>query len=630
MKKELHPAYSVPVPYAVLDGKSGLTVGLAQYGDIVPSTRSEDSIQRNIKVDGAIHMGTDIHEGGKYRFGDGTQTAPAIAFKGSPKSGLRRSSANVIKIPINGTDVATIDSTGIHPIAVGAITPVTSDRLIGRDTAGSGAAEEITVGGNLEFTGSGGIQRGALSGDVSASAGSGTTAIGADKVLNTMLDNMAQSTIKGRAVGAGTGDPTDLTATQATAILDNLVGDSGAGGTKGLAPAPAAGDAAAGKFLKADGTWTAPATGGSHALMDGATVTDSVAVTVAKGSIPVGNSTPKWDDLVVGSDGLPIVADSAQTLGVKYGVLGIAGGGTGQATQTSAFDALAPTTTTGDIIYHNGTDNVRLAVGSTRDLMTVSAGAPAWSAPILKGHIFGLTMSNAADTVNDITVAAGEAGEESGGLLMILSSALTKQLDATWAVGDAAGGLNTGTVTANTWYEVHLIKRTDTGVVDVMFTTTANRATLPTNYTLQRRIGWIRRNASTILQFTQKGDHITLTTPINDISATATASATSRTMTVPPAALGRFRAAVLSNVSINAANGIVISEIAEADTAPTTTNGHLTIGGGDFAIMDACHFELRVDSSSQIRDRAITATGSAAYDIETFGWVDHRRRLENA
>lgn len=45
-----------------------------------------------------------------------------------------------------------------------------------------------------------------------------------------------------------------------------MVGDAGAGGTKGAAPAPAAGDAAAGKFLKADGTWAAPsvapATGG--------------------------------------------------------------------------------------------------------------------------------------------------------------------------------------------------------------------------------------------------------------------------------------------------------------------------------------------------------------------------------
>ena len=47
-----------------------------------------------------------------------------------------------------------------------------------------------------------------------------------------------------------------------TALLSNVVGDSGSGGTKGLVPAPAAGDAAAGKFLKANGTWSTPAGGG--------------------------------------------------------------------------------------------------------------------------------------------------------------------------------------------------------------------------------------------------------------------------------------------------------------------------------------------------------------------------------
>ncbi len=40
-----------------------------------------------------------------------------------------------------------------------------------------------------------------------------------------------------------------------TPTLDNFVGDSGSGGTKGVVPAPGAGDAAANKFLKADGTW---------------------------------------------------------------------------------------------------------------------------------------------------------------------------------------------------------------------------------------------------------------------------------------------------------------------------------------------------------------------------------------
>jgi hypothetical protein len=52
--------------------------------------------------------------------------------------------------------------------------------------------------------------------------------------------------------------PSDLTAAQLTAELDAMAGDNGSGGTKGLAPAPATGDAAAGKYLKADGTWSVP------------------------------------------------------------------------------------------------------------------------------------------------------------------------------------------------------------------------------------------------------------------------------------------------------------------------------------------------------------------------------------
>ena len=48
-----------------------------------------------------------------------------------------------------------------------------------------------------------------------------------------------------------------LTNAQVTVLIDPMVGDSGSGGLKGLVPAPAAGDAAANKYLKADGTWNA-------------------------------------------------------------------------------------------------------------------------------------------------------------------------------------------------------------------------------------------------------------------------------------------------------------------------------------------------------------------------------------
>lgn len=55
---------------------------------------------------------------------------------------------------------------------------------------------------------------------------------------------------------------------------------------------------------------------------------------------------------------------------ISLGTVGIANGGTGQTTQTAGFDALSPTTTKGDLIVHDGTDNVRQAAGANNQLLT--------------------------------------------------------------------------------------------------------------------------------------------------------------------------------------------------------------------------------------------------------------------
>lgn len=86
----------------------------------------------------------------------------------------------------------------------------TTDRLLGRDTAGSGNTEELTVAGGVEFTGSGGIQSSAFTGDVTKAAGGTVTTVANDSITNAKLDNMATDTLKGRDT-AGTGDPEDIT-----------------------------------------------------------------------------------------------------------------------------------------------------------------------------------------------------------------------------------------------------------------------------------------------------------------------------------------------------------------------------------------------------------------------------------
>lgn len=52
--------------------------------------------------------------------------------------------------------------------------------------------------------------------------------------------------------------------------------------------------------------------------------------------------------------------------------IAIADGGTGQTTKTPAFDALSPLTTQGDILTHDGTNNVRLALGNAGQVLKVN------------------------------------------------------------------------------------------------------------------------------------------------------------------------------------------------------------------------------------------------------------------
>lgn len=155
---------------------------------------------------------------------------------------------------------------------------------------------------------------------------------------------------------------------------------------------------AANRFLGSDGTdaaWTAPG-----AL----TRVDDTNVTLTLGGSPT----------------TALLRAASLTLGWT-GQLAISRGGTGQSTATAAFDALAPTTTTGDLIYYNGSDNVRLAVGGANTVLGVSAGAPAWQAQsyIDHGSLGGLTdddhtgytrIAGRTGTTNDTILSTSASG----------------------------------------------------------------------------------------------------------------------------------------------------------------------------------------------------------------------------
>lgn len=127
------------------------------------------------------------------------------------------------------------------------------------------------------------------------------------------------------------------TPTQVTADLIAMVGDSGAGGTKGLVPAPGAGDAAANKYLKADGTWTAISSGGqtlvTHivAASGGTHTTLGAAITAASSgdTIWVREGTYVESAITSTTTNLTIIGENVETSIISNGANNISLSGAG-------------------------------------------------------------------------------------------------------------------------------------------------------------------------------------------------------------------------------------------------------------------------------------------------------------
>lgn len=136
------------------------------------------------------------------------------------------------------------------------------------------------------------------------------------------------------------------------------------------------------------------------------------------------------------------LTESNLTLGNLGGTLPISKGGTGQTTTTAAFDALAPTTNQGDLIFHNGTNNVRLAPGTAGQLLKMSSDATAitWGA----GPSGAVEILNKTTTTNTI---AGTTTETSLYSVTIPANYLSSHglIRVTIFARNRAGALNTTT-----------------------------------------------------------------------------------------------------------------------------------------------------------------------------------------
>jgi len=226
--------------------------------------------------------------------------------------------------------------------------------------------------------------------------------------------------------------------------LPTFVGDSGTGGTAGSVPAPAAGDAEAGMFLKADGTWEVPA-----------------------GSVTsVGVSAPASLLTVTGS---PVTSSGtmALALATQGPNLVFAGPASGTASAVPTFRALSaadlPAGSGGTTIalQTNGTANntqtkLNLANGANITLTADTAGDVTVALnPTVNVTTVNTTSVSASGTVaaanysasGDITTATSHTGTATvtgngtvGGSLLVTGAATITDTPTGVEIGTAGGG----------------------------------------------------------------------------------------------------------------------------------------------------------------------------------------------
>lgn len=248
--------------------------------------------------------------------------------------------------------------------------------------------------------------------------------------------------------------------------------------------------------------------------------------------------------------------------------------------------------------------------------------------PIPRGYIDGFILSNnALDSNHDIDISVGKARSDTDDLTMSLTSIMTKQIDAVWAVGTNGGGFPSGlgAVAIDTWYHVFAIS-TATGTIDAGFDTSLTAANLiadaaPSGYSKYRRIGSVLTDGSAnIIGFSQFGDEFLWDSPPLDINTTTLGTAAvSYTLSTP---LG-VKTIAIQNLAIDdpASTTVYISSLDQDDESASFANGRVSIRR-ESTDAGVGNIRTRTNTSSQIRARSSNANTDLY--VGTVGYIDTR------
>jgi hypothetical protein len=239
--------------------------------------------------------------------------------------------------------------------------------------------------------------------------------------------------------------------------------------------------------------------------------------------------------------------------------------------------------------------------------------------------------NDATSTTNDVNVGAGSCRDATDTYDIIINSAITKSLAGTWVVGSGSNGLDAGTRANNTWYYIWAIARSDTGVCDILLSTSSTAPTMPTSYDKKRLIGAIRTGASLLSQVYVRGGgsgdlfvHY-LDPATNGVDATTTTLSTTRTdftlSYIPPIGAAGDEIQGLFNAVYNnagAGNGVYITNPNMVDSAPSEATNLVELKTSVANIAVEQRLMLLVDHAAKVSARATAA--SSTFRLLTMGY----------
>jgi len=258
--------------------------------------------------------------------------------------------------------------------------------------------------------------------------------------------------------------------------------------------------------------------------------------------------------------------------------------------------------------------------------------------PLPRNYFAGLVTSQDTDADHDINVAVGQARDTGDTGNILVTSTITKQLDATWAAGDDAGGLNdtdfasgSSGPEASTQYHVFLLGKTSNDAFDVGFDKNvsatnllADAAVIAAGFTTYRRIASLKTDASeNWVDYTQYGNHFVLTDPPTGTELTAMTDDTAVTITLPGCPTG---ISVLAECNCfldeNTVYEFYVSTMDQTDSAASRSAApYLQFAGN--ADEKGRAFTIQTNTSAQFRVRPkVAASTFDTFNVTCSGWFD--------